>query len=217
MSNSKLVTYTRISPNSSERTAPISKITIHHAATVNASLVGLGNGFAQASRQASSNYGIDSDGKVGLFVDESRRAWTSSNKENDNVAVTIEVANSKGAPNWEVSDKALAALIELCVDICKRNNIKELNYTGTKDGNLTRHNMFAATACPGAYLQSKFPYIADEVNKRLSANTSSSGSSAATKKVLYKVQVGAFSSKENAEKLAEQLKADGYSCYIKEE
>lgn len=209
MSNSSLVSYTRISPNSSERTAPISKITIHHAATINASLVGMGNGFAQTSRQASSNYGIDSDGNVALYVDESRRAWTSSNRENDNSAVTIEVANCKGAPNWEVSEKALAALIDLCADICKRNNIKELNYTGTKDGNLTRHNMFAATACPGAYLQSKFDYIADEVNKRLKGNTGATG--------LYKVQVGAFASRENAEKLLAQLKADGYSGFIKKE
>ena len=33
-----------------------------------------------------------------------------------------------------VSDKALKATIELCVDICKRNGIKKLNYTGDKSG-----------------------------------------------------------------------------------
>ena len=205
MSNSKLVSYTKLSPNCSERTAPISKITIHHCATVNASLAGLGNGFAQPSRQASSNYGIDSNGNVGLFVDESKRAWTSSNRENDNIAVTIEVANSKGAPNWEISDKALSALIDLCTDICERNNIKELVYTGDKSGNLTRHNMFAATTCPGSYLQGKFPYIAQEVNKRLNA-----------KKTIYRVQVGAFTNKANAEALLSKLKAQGYTdAFIK--
>lgn len=165
MSNSKLVNYTKISPNSSARTAPISKITIHHMAG-NFSLESVGNSFANPNRQASSNYGIDTNGRVALYVDESRRAWTSSNRENDNVAVTIEVANDGGA-NWHVSDKALETLIELCADICKRNNIKALNYTGNKNGNLTRHNMFAVTTCPGAYLQGKFPYIAQEVNKRL--------------------------------------------------
>lgn len=205
MSNSNLVSYTRISPNSSERTAPISKITIHHAAVVNASLVGFGNGFAQPSRQASSNYGIDSNGKIGMYVEESRRAWTSSNKENDNVAVTIEVANSKGAPNWEVSDKALAALIDLCTDICKRNGIKELIFTGDKNGNLTMHKYFAATGCPGAYLESKFPYIAQEVNKRLNAN-----------KTIYRVQVGAFTNKEYAENLRKELQSKGYKdAFIK--
>ena len=211
MSNSSLVSYTKISPNSSERTKPISKITIHHAAVVNASLEGMGNHFAQTSTQASSNYAIDSNGKVALYVDESRRAWTSSNRENDNVAVTIEVANSKGEPNWEVSAKASATLIELCVDICKRNNIKELNYTGNANGNLTRHNMFAATGCPGAYLQSKFPEIAAEVNKRLKAG------SAQEKKTLYKVQVGAFANKDNAENLLKKLQKEGYSAFIKQE
>ena len=123
-------------------------------------------------RQASSNYGIGTDGRVGLYVDESRRAWTSSNRENDNRAVTIEVANDGGAPNWHISDKALAKTIDLCVDICQRNGIKKLNFTGDKTGNLTMHKWFASTLCPGPYLESKFPHIASEVNKRLGASTS---------------------------------------------
>jgi hypothetical protein len=102
-----------------------------------------------------------------MAVEEANRAWTSSNAANDHQAVTIEVANDGGAPDWHVSDKVLAKLVDLCVDICKRNGIKALNYTGDASGNLTRHNMFAATGCPGSYLQSKFPYIAAEVNKRL--------------------------------------------------
>lgn len=212
MSNSSLVSYTKISPNSSARTAKISKITIHHAAVVNASLEGMGNDFAKPSRQASSNYAIDSNGKIAMYVEEGRRAWTSSNSVNDNMAVTIEVANSKGAPNWEISDKAMSALIDLCVDICKRNDIKELNFTGDKEGNLTAHKYFAATLCPGNYLYSKFPYIAEEVNKRLTLTTAT-----ANKKLLYKVQCGAFSKKENAERLAAQLKRDGYEVIIKEE
>ena len=113
MSNSSLVSYTKLSPNYSKRTAKITKITIHHAAVVNASLVGLGNGFANPARQASSNYGIDSAGRIGMYVEEHNRAWTSSNSENDNSAITIEVANSSGSPNWEVSDKAYEALIKL--------------------------------------------------------------------------------------------------------
>jgi Cys-tRNA synthase (O-phospho-L-seryl-tRNA:Cys-tRNA synthase) len=215
MSNSKLVSYVKLSPNCSARTAPISKITIHHAAVVNASLEGMGNHFAKSSTRASSNYAIDSNGNIALYVDESKRAWTSSNTANDNVAVTIEVANSKGAPNWEVSEKAYKALIALCVDICKRNGIKELVYTGDKNGNLTRHNMFAATTCPGAYLQGKFPTIAKEVNAQLKNDLVTANNSTATTK-LYKVQVGAFSKKENAERLLKQLKAQGYTdAFIK--
>lgn len=102
-----------------------------------------------------------------MYVEEKNRSWCSSSANNDNQAITIEVSNSQKGGNWPVSDYVLSRLIDLCVDICKRNGIKELNYTGDTSGNLTRHNMFASTECPGAYLESKFPYIADEVNKRL--------------------------------------------------
>ena len=167
MSNSPLVNYTKISPNkNSPRLKPIKKITVHHMAG-NLSVETVGNIFASSTRDASSTYGIGTDGRVGMYVEEKDRAWTSSNADNDHQAITIEVANDGGAPDWHVSDTALNKLIDLCVDICKRNGIKSLNYTGDKTGNLTRHNMFAATACPGPYLQSKFPYIAAEVNKRL--------------------------------------------------
>lgn len=167
MSNSSLVEYVKISPNkNSPRNKPITKITIHHMAG-NMTVEQCGAMFAQSSRQASSNYAIDNTGKVGMYVEEKDRSWCSSSPENDHQAITIEVANCKGAPNWEISDTAMEKLIELCTDICKRNNIKKLNFTGDKNGNLTMHKYFAATACPGPYLESKFPYIAEEVNKRL--------------------------------------------------
>lgn len=167
MSNSSLICYTKLSPNCSKpRNKPISKITIHHMAG-NLTIEQCGNVFAPTSRQASSNYGIGSDGRIGMYVEEKNRAWTSSNAQNDNMAVTIEVANDVVGGNWHISDKAMESLINLCVDICKRNGIEKLNFTGDKNGNLTMHKWFAATACPGAYLESKFPYIANEVNKRL--------------------------------------------------
>ena len=174
MNYSSLVNYTAISPNSSNpRNNKIKKITIHHMAG-NLSVETCGRVFNGKNRQASSNYGIGSDGRVGMYVEEKNRAWTSSSPSNDNQAITIEVANDGGAnTNWHVSDKALAKLIDLCVDICKRNGIASLNYTGDANGNLTRHNMFANTTCPGPYLQSKFPYIASEVNKRLNGSSAS--------------------------------------------
>ena len=164
MSNSPLVNYTKISKNSNPRKSKIQKITIHHMAG-NLSVETCGSVFQ--NKKASANYGIGSDGRVGMYVEEHRRAWTSSNADNDHQAVTIEVANDTIGGNWHVSDKALSKLIELCTDICKRNGIKQLNFTGDKSGNLTMHKWFAATDCPGAYLESKFPYIASEVNKRL--------------------------------------------------
>ena len=182
-SNSPLVDYKKISPNSSNpRNKPITKITIHHVAG-NLTVEQVGNIFATKERKASSNYGVDNHGRVGMYVEEKNRAWTSSSSENDNQAVTIEVANITGAPDWKVSDIALNKTIDLCVDICKRNNIKRLNFTGDKTGNLTMHKWFAATACPGPYLESKFPYIANEVNKRLNA-----GAEKPLTDVLYRVQ-----------------------------
>jgi N-acetyl-anhydromuramyl-L-alanine amidase AmpD len=209
MSNSKLVDYVKISPNSSNpRTKKIDTITIHHMAG-NLSVETCGDVFAPKSRQASSNYGIGSDGRVGMYVEEANRAWTSSSGANDNRAVTIEVANDEIGGNWHVSDKALAKLIDLCVDICKRNGIAKLNYTGDTSGNLTMHKWFAATNCPGPYLESKFPYIADEVNKRLNAAAEPAESA-----TLYRVQVGAYKQKENAEKMLAKLKAAGFDAFI---
>jgi hypothetical protein len=166
--NSPLISCTILSPNYNPRSVrgtKILKITPHHMAG-NLTIERCGQIFANPSRGGSSNYGIGTDGRIGLYVEEKNRAWTSSSPDNDYQAVTIEVANDGGAPDWHVSDAALESLINLCVDICKRNGIKALNYTGDKNGNLTRHNMFAATACPGPYLQSKFPYIESEVNRR---------------------------------------------------
>lgn len=144
----------------------ITKITPHHMAGV-LTAEQCGRLFQQAGRKASSNYGIGNDGKIGLYVDEENRAYTSSSRANDEEAVTIEVSNSSRGGNWKVSDKALNSLIELCVDICKRNDIKKL----VPGKNLTWHRMFVATTCPGDYLLSKMQYIADTVNARLGNTT----------------------------------------------
>lgn len=221
MSNSSLVNYTKLSPNCSTRTAKIDKITIHHMAG-NLSVETCGNVFATTSRQASSNYGVGSDGRIGLYVEEKNRAWTSSNRDNDNRAVTIEVANDGGAPDWHVSDKALQATIDLCYDICKRNGIARLNYTGDKSGNLTMHKWFASTLCPGPYLGGKFPYIAEEVNKRLGSETPEKEEAEVVKPKdeLYRVrkswadsksQIGAYATLKWAKRTADNH--PGYKVY----
>lgn len=184
--NSSLVNYTKLSPHKNDSKNPsitsrkhptynpsgkITKITIHHMAG-NLSVETCGNVFQR--NEASANYGIGSDGRVGLYVNEKDRSWASSSYANDFVAVTIEVANNSGAPNWTVSDTAYNKLIDLCVDICKRNGIKKLNYTGDASGNLTMHCYFAPTACPGPYLKKRFAEIASTVNARLGSGSSSS-------------------------------------------
>lgn len=194
---SDLVSFVKLSPNCTKpRGKKIDTITIHHAAG-NASVETLGNIFAPTSRKASANYGIGSDGRIACYVEEENRAWTSSSTANDDRAITIEVANCGAEPDWPISDKAYAALLDLCEDICRRHGIV-LNYTGDKTGNLTMHKWFKATACPGPYLESKFPAIASEVNRRLNKQT------------LYRVQVGAFHVKDNALRMRENLKNAGF-------
>lgn len=166
--NSPLTGYVRLSANADfPRGQRISKITIHHMAG-DLTLEALGSTFSDRDRRASANYAIDSQGQVALYVEESNRAWTSSSRENDDMAVTIEVANDETGGEWHVSDEAYEALIALCADICERNAIPELVFTGDVEGNLTLHKMFRSdTECPGPYLESKMPEIAADVNEKL--------------------------------------------------
>ena len=175
MSNSPLVVYTKLSPNhSGKRTKKIDAITIHCMAG-NCSVETCGNLFASSSRQASSNYGIGTDGRIALYVDEANRSWCTSSNANDQRAVTIEVANNGGAPDWPVSAKAYAALLDLVTDICKRNGIKRLVWSTSKNDrvnhlngcNMTVHRDYANKSCPGDYLYNRHGQIAAEVNKRL--------------------------------------------------
>lgn len=176
--NSPLTDHTRISPNrTSPRNHGIDTITIHCMAG-DLSVEACGSLFASAARKASSNYGIGSDGRIALYVEERDRSWCSSNAANDNRAVTIEVANDGGAPDWHVSDKAMASLIRLTADICKRNQIKELKWKADKSlignvslQNMTVHRWFAAKSCPGSYLYGRHSYIAEQVNRILAGST----------------------------------------------
>lgn len=153
--NSSLVNIFMGSPFYGSRSSKVTKITIHHMAGP-LSIEDCGKIFQRVSpepRNASSNYGVGSDGRVGMYVIEDCRAWTSSSSRNDNQAVTIEVANSAVGNPWPISDAAYQKLIILCADICWRRGIERLEYTGTPEGSLTIHSMFANTECPGPTLR----------------------------------------------------------------
>lgn len=194
MSNSSLICCTILSPNhSGKRTHAIDTITIHCMAG-NLSVESCGALFARSSRQASSNYGIGSDGRIGLYVDEENRSWCTSSRANDQRAITIEVANNGGSPNWPVSAKAYEALLRLVTDICERNNIKRLIWATDKESrvghlngcNMTVHRDYANKSCPGNYLYERHDEIAAEVNKRLSADEAP-----AADPVVQEIDVGA--------------------------
>lgn len=179
--NSGLVDYVYLSPNADfPRTDEIRKITVHHMAA-DLKLDNLGYAFAERDRNASANYAIDTDGNVALYVEECNRAWTSGNPGNDQQAVTIEVANDETGGDWHVSDAAFDALVDLCADICRRNGIEELEWTGDADGNLTVHSMFSEkTACPGPYLLGSMPELAKLVNEELRQDVESAPEASAS-------------------------------------
>ena len=183
MSNSPLVSYTKISPNKGNwdskvrryiptRTHKIDTITIH-CVVGQASVERLGEIFANPNRNASANYGVGFDGRIGMYVEEKDRSWCSSNGANDNRAITIEVASDSYHP-YAVNAKAWKGMIDLLVDICKRNDIKELKWKANKNligkpelQNMTVHRWFDNKACPGDYLYKRHSEIAAEVNKLL--------------------------------------------------
>ncbi|NCC07451.1 MAG: cell division protein [Clostridia bacterium] len=215
--NSPLVNYTKLSPNNSGlRNHCIDTITIH-CVVGQCSVETLGNIFAPESRQASSNYGVGVDGRIGLYCEEKNRSWCSSSASNDHRAITIEVASDTTHP-YAVNAKAYAALIDLVTDICKRNGIKQLLWKGDKSligqvdkQNMTVHRWFANKSCPGDYLYNRHGEIAAEVNKRLNAAVTPEKPASG---VLYRVQVGAYSVRGNADAQLAKVKAAGFDTYM---
>ena len=215
--NSKMVSYTKLSPNhSGQRTHSIDRIT-PHCVVGQCNVETLGNIFYPTSRQASCQYGIGVDGRVGMYVEEKNRSWCSSSNANDQRAVTIECASDTYHP-YAMNSKVYATLIKLCADICKRNGKKKLLWLGDKNKTLnyspksdemvlTVHRWFANKSCPGDWLYSRLGDLAKQVTAQLGG--SSSGGTTASG--LYRVrkswndaksQKGAFKSLDNAKRCA---------------
>lgn len=165
------------------------------------------------NRKSSATYGIDVNGNITQYVDESDRPWTTGGSDPDNYSITIEMANSSTGGTWPVSDATIRACVKLCADICKRYGIPSLYYDGKK-GTLLRHCDFQSTACPGPYFKGITTAFCKLVNDCLTADT---GKEATEKKTLYRVQTGAFTEKANADKQVEELKKAGFDSIIKTE
>lgn len=227
MSNSSLVVYTKLSPNNSgARKHAIDRIS-PHCVVGQCSVETLGNIFAPTSRQASCNYGIGPDGRVGMYVEEKNRSWCTSSSANDNRAVTIECASDAKAP-YAFKDIVYERLIDLCVDICQRNGKKKLLWISDKtkalayepksdEMLLTVHRWFANKSCPGDWLMARMDDLAAKTTARL-GGTSAGGDT--SKKAVYRVrktwadsktQVGAYKKLENAKKAADEH--PGYAVF----
>lgn len=183
MSNSTLVNHTKLSPNhSGTRTHTIDRIT-PHCVVGQCSVETLGSIFM--TNGASCNYGIGTDGRVLLCVEEKNRSWCSSSNANDQRAVTIECASDTYDP-YAMNSKVYESLVNLCTDICKRNGKKKLLWLGNKDKTLnyspksdemvlTVHRWFANKSCPGDWLYSRLGDLANKVNKKLGSNNNQEG------------------------------------------
>lgn len=197
--NSKLAVYKKLSPNhSGKRRHSIDRIS-PHCVVGQCTAEGLGSWFARSSTEASSNYGIDKDGRVGLYVEEKNRSWCTSSAANDNRAITIECASDTKEP-YTMNSKVYATLVKLCVDICKRNGKKKLLWFGDKTKSLnyepksdemviTVHRWFANKSCPGNWLYARLGKLADEVTKQLGGTKTEEKAKTPASKVPYKVQV----------------------------
>ena len=215
--NSPLVSYTKLSPNhSGQRTHVIDRIT-PHCVVGQCSVETLGNIFAPTSQQASCQYGIGVDGRVGMYVEEKNRSWCSSSNANDQRAITIECASDNTHP-YAFKNVVYNKLVELCTDICKRNGKSKLLWLGDKGKTLnyspksdemvlTVHRWFDNKSCPGDWLYNRLGNLATAVTKRLTGGSTDT-------KTLYRVQTGAFSKRSNADAWAAKLKAAGFDTYI---
>lgn len=203
MSNSSLVNCTVKSPNhSGARTHAIDRIT-PHCVVGQLTAESIGGCFDSSGVQASCNYGIGSDGRVVLCVDEANRSWCSSSNANDQRAVTIECASDKTDP-YAMTNAVYEKLIALCVDICRRNGKTKLIWFGNKNTTLnyspksnemvlTVHRWFANKSCPGDWLYSRLGDVANRVTAELSGSSgggTTSGGSGNYKTGMYKVNVG---------------------------
>lgn len=177
MSNSKLVTYVKLSPNYTDGRNHKIDWFIPHCVVGQVSVESLGDMFAKTSRGASSTYGIGSDGRIALYVDESNRPWTTSSSYADNRGITVECASDSTDP-YAFKDVVYESLIKLAVDCCERNGktkmiwfgdrTKTLNYTpASNEMVIAVHRWFANKSCPGDWLYNRLGSFADEVNKRL--------------------------------------------------
>lgn len=220
MNNSSLVSFTKISPNKdSPRNHKIDTITIH-CVVGQASVETLGDIFAPTTREASSNYGIGVDGRIGMYVEEQDRSWCSSNGANDNRAITIECASDKIDP-YAINQEVYSSLINLCADICKRNGIAELKWVPDRSligqidkQNMTVHRWFSNTNCPGGYIYTKLGQIATDVNAILIGVPDAPPIEPSSGDVVFRVQVGAFNVKENADAMLAKVKAAGFDTFM---
>lgn len=148
------------------------------------------------NQEVSFHYAVD-DKEVVQGIPENRNAWHCGDGEygkGNREGVAIEICYSKSGGDRFIQAEKNA--VDLIVSL-----LKKYNWGVDK---VTKHQDYNGKYCPHRTLDMGW----DRFIKMIEAKMNSK---------LYKVQVGAFSKRENAEKLLNELKSKGYSAFIKTE
>lgn len=178
MSYSPLVSYYNLSPNHESRNGKKIKGFAIHCFV---GQVGLPRGvdvFKPREKDASANYVISYDGKIGCAVDDEYRSWCTSSRIDEQV-LSIECASDSYHP-YAITDDCYNALIDLLVDRCLAYGINKLSFANDAEygqalkldenyQNIVCHRWYSNKACPGQHILSLLVSgkITNDVNERL--------------------------------------------------
>ena len=148
------------------------------------------------NQEVSFHYAVD-DKEVVQGIPENRNAWHSgdgANGKGNREGVAIEICYSKsGGDRFMQAEKNA---VDLIVSILKKYN------WGVE--RVTKHQDYNGKYCPHRTLDIGWDRFIKMIEAKLNNK-------------LYRVQVGAFANRANADKLCKELKAKGYSAFVKSE
>ena len=170
-----------------------SRIVVHNTAN-DASAINEVTYMINNNQEVSFHYAVD-DKEVVQGIPEDRNAWHAGDGENgvgNRQGIAIEICYSKSGGDRFVQAEKNA--VDLIVSLLKK-------YNWGVD-RVTKHQDYSGKYCPHRTLDNGWDRFVKMIEAKMNSN-------------LYKVQVGAFSKRENAERLCNELKTKGYSAFIK--
>lgn len=105
------------------------------------------------SRGSCSTYAVG-DGQMICLIDEDFRP-SSTGWQNDQNAITFEIANSQIGGNWPVDERSLEIVACTIADISIRHGWDDIR----KGIEVRWHSQFSQTACPGPFVLSRIDWI----------------------------------------------------------
>ena len=147
----------------------------------------------QPDAWTSSQYVLGWEGEIIHCVPDDEMSYAASGNNAGVIHIEVCIQDSSG----RFSDKAIAALGELVRELMSKYKISAEN--------VVRHYDLTGKLCP--------PYYVDAARW---AELRASITSAPKASTLYRVQIGAFSSRENAENYAAEARKKGFQAFVTE-